>query len=274
MKLKLLIVAERYVKLDLKYKFQLLMDALVIAGNFIGFGIIGYFLDARGNVLPEGYTFEKFMLTGTYLWTMLARTYDECIRLLGEEASRGTITLMLESNISITQMIIGRSIASTIKYVLITSIFGMPTLNYIGAFNARLDQTPLLVLSFICSWLFILGLTMILVSMTLIFKKIGLISVSAMEITMMAVGFYFPVELLPKQLWPIIGVIPFAIGMQIFRDIMILGSPRASINAVYSSIDVGLMKMILGSIIFIIITLIILQYATKKSEKWGTIEQY
>jgi hypothetical protein len=81
--LKILTVAKRYLRLDLKYKFQLAMDALVIAGSFVGFGIIGLFLEARGNVMPEGYTFEKFMLTGTYLWMMMARTYDDCIRLLG-----------------------------------------------------------------------------------------------------------------------------------------------------------------------------------------------
>jgi len=271
---KIFSIAKRYMNLDLKYKFQLAMDALVIAGNFIGFGIIGLFLEARGNVLPEGYTFEKFMLTGTYLWTIMARTYDECIRLLVEESSRGTIILMIESNITITQMLLGRALASTLKYALITSTLGLPILKYIGALNVNINYISILVLSFTCSWIFMIGLSMILVAMTLIFKRIGLISVSVMEIVMMAIGFYFPVELLPKQLWPITGIIPFTIGMQLFRDIMILGSPRESVNAVYSSVNMGLMKMTLTSIIFTAITAIILRYTVKKAEVWGTIEQY
>ncbi|MEM2015693.1 MAG: hypothetical protein QXE58_05605 [Candidatus Methanomethylicia archaeon] len=274
MHFKTISIAKRYINLDLKYKFQLLMDSLVIAGNFIGFGIIGLFLEARGNVLPEGYTFEKFMLTGTYLWTMLARTYDDCIRLLLEEASRGTMILMLESNITITQMIFGRALASTLKYSLITSIFGLPTLKYIGALNVNLEKIPILMLSIICSWIFVIGLSIILVSMTLIFKRIGMITVSVMEITMMAIGFYFPVELFPKQLWPITGVIPFTIGMQIFRDIMILGYPREMVNAVYSSLSMGLIKMIISSAIFITLTIMILKYTVEKAELWGTIEQY
>jgi len=271
---KIVSIAKRYMNLDLKYKFQLAMDALVIAGNFIGFGIIGLFLEARGNVLPEGYTFEKFMLTGTYLWTIMARTYDECIRLLVEESSRGTIILMIESNITITQMLLGRALASTLKYTLITSTLGLPILKYIGALNVNINYISILILSFTCSWIFIIGLSMILVAMTLIFKRIGLISVSVMEIVMMAIGFYFPVELLPKQLWPITGIIPFTIGMQLFRDIMILGYPRESVNAVYSSVNMGLIKMTLTSIIFTAITAIILRYTVKKAEVWGTIEQY
>jgi ABC-type polysaccharide/polyol phosphate export permease len=272
--LKILTVAKRYLKLDLKYKFQLAMDALVIAGNFIGFGIIGLFLEARGNVMPEGYTFEKFMLTGTYMWTMMARTYDDCIRLLGEEASRGTIMLLIESNVTITQALMGRAIASTIKYTLITSAFGLPVLRYIGALNFSIEQTPMLLLGYVCSWMFTLGLSMIMVAMTLIFKKIGMVTTSVMEIVMMAIGFYFPVELLPKQLWPITGVIPFTIGMQIFRDIMILGYPRDSVNAVYSSIGMGIMKMITSTMVFSIIAAMILRYAIIKAEKWGTVEQY
>ncbi|MCS7096866.1 MAG: hypothetical protein NZ926_00040 [Candidatus Methanomethylicia archaeon] len=274
MAIKSLIIAKRYLNLDLKYKFQLLMDSLVIGGSFIGFGVIGLFLDARGNVLPEGYTFEKFMLTGTYLWIMLARMYDECIKLLGEEASRGTILLMIESNISIIEMVLGRALASTIKHVLITSIFGLPILNYIGAFKLSLQYIPFLILSFICSWIFVFGLVIVLVSMTLIFKKIGMITITVMEVTMMAIGFYFPVELLPSQLWPIISIIPFTIGMQIFRDIMILGYPRNSIDAVYSSISMGITKMIISSLIFIVIVSIIIRYSVKKAEEWGTIEQY
>lgn len=274
MQFKIVSIAKRYMNLDLKYKFQLAMDALVIAGNFIGFGIIGLFLEARGNVLPEGYTFEKFMLTGTYLWTIMARTYDECIRLLVEESSRGTIILMIESNITITQMLLGRALASTLKYALITSTLGLPILKYIGALNVNINYISILILSFICSWIFIIGLSMILVAMTLIFKRIGLVSVSVMEIVMMAIGFYFPVELLPKQLWPITGIIPFTIGMQLFRDIMILGSPRESVNAVYSSVNMGLIKMTLTSIAFTAITAIILRYTVKKAEVWGTIEQY
>ena len=265
---------ERYFKLDLKYKFQYLLDATIIASNFIGFGIMGFFMEARGGVLPTGYTFEKFILVGTYLWTMLTKIYDDCTKVLSEEASRGALTLLLGNNITIPVILFGRALASTVKYGTLASIFGIPTLYFIGALNVKLSNIPLAILCFICSWIFIIGLSAVITAMILMFKRIGMLTVSLMEALMFAIGFYFPIELLPPQLWPILGAIPFTIGLQIFRDLMILGEARPAIKGVYSSLNMGIMKMVIGSIIFIGITLTIMNLVTRLAQKWGTIEQY
>jgi len=265
---------ERYIRLDLKYKFQFLIDSLIIAGNFLGFGIMGFYLQARGSALPPGYTFEKFMLVGTYFWTMLTKIYDDCTKVLMEEANRGTLTLLIENNITIPVILIGRAIASTLKYGLIASIFGIPALYLIDALKMNFKYLPLALLSFTCSWLFIIGLSALLLSIILIFKRVGMLTVSIMEILMFAIGFYFPVELLPKEIWPILGAIPFTIGLQFFRDLMIIGEPRPMINGVYSSINMGIMKMFIGSLIFSMITFTLMYIIMKKAQRWGTIEQY
>lgn len=266
--------AERYVRLDFKYKFQFILDSIIIAMNFVGFGIMGFFMEARGEVLPPGYTFEKFILVGTYMWTILTKIYDDCTKVLQEEANRGTLTLLLENNITTPVMLTGRALASTIKYVLLASIFGIPTLYFIGALNLKIEQIPLVTLCFICSWLFIIGLSAVLTAFIMIFKRIGMMTISVMETLMFAIGFYFPIEVLPKELWPILGVIPFTIGLQIFRDILILGKTRAMIRGVYDSLEMGILKMVLGAIIFLTITYLIMMQITKLAQKWGTIEQY
>lgn len=266
--------AERYIKLDLKYKFQFILDSIIIAMNFLGFGIMGFFMQARGDVLPEEYTFERFILVGTYMWTILTKIYDDCTKVLQEEANRGTLTLLLGSNITTPIMLSGRALASTIKYVMLASMFGVPTLYFVGALNLKLEHIPLAILCFICSWLFIIGLSAILTAFIMIFKRIGMLTVSIMETLMFAIGFYFPIEILPRELWPILGVIPFTIGLQIFRDILILGRTRPMIKGVYSSLQIGIIKMVLGAIIFLAIAFLIMMQITRLAQKWGTIEQY
>ena len=265
---------ERYIKLDLKYKFQYAIDAIIIASNFIGFGIMGFFMEARGGVLPEGYTFEKFILVGTYLWTMLTKIYDDCTKVLSEEASRGALTLLIGSNITIPVILVGRALASTVKYGALASLFGIPTLYFIGALNLKASAIPLAILCFACSWIFIIGLSAVITAIILMFKRTGMLTISLMEALMFAIGFYFPIELLPPQLWPILGAIPFTIGLQIFRDLMILGEARQVVNGIYSSLQMGITKMVLGSIIFAAITFTIMNVISKLAQKWGTIEQY
>ncbi len=269
-----LATAERYFRLDTKYKFQYLMDAAIIAGNFIGYGIMGFFMQARGGVLPQGYEFEKFMLVGTYVRVMMTKIYDDCTRVLREEASTGSLTLLLESNVSVPLIILGRALASTIRYGILASLFGIPVLHLIGALNIQLKYIPLILLCFGCSWLFILGLSAIINSMILIFKRIGMLPVSIMETLMFGVGFYFPIELFPKILWPILSIIPYTIGLQIIRDLLILGYPRKSVTAIYTTLGSGIMKMIVSLGIFLVISFGTLILITKMSQKWGTIEQY
>jgi len=269
-----LATAERYVRLDIKYKFQYLTDVAIIAGNFIGFGIMGFFMQAKGGVLPQGYTFAKYMLVGTYMRVIFTKIYDDCTKVLSEEASWGTLPLLLVSNVSIPLIVIGRALASTVKYGVITSVIGLPVLHLVDALHIKINYIPLAILCLASMWLFIIGLSAIINSMILIFKKIGMLPLSVMESLMFAVGFYFPIELFPQALWPILGSIPYAIGLQIVRDLMILGYPRESITALYPSLQSGIFKMLIGLGVFLAFSFGMLILITRKSQKWGTIEQY
>jgi len=104
----------RYLKLDLKYRFELTVNASLLMANIISFGLLGHFVVASNKELVS-YPYHLFLLTGIFYWTVVANGFTSSLVALHEEMERGTIGDLVSNGVPAAGITLSRMIVSTLE---------------------------------------------------------------------------------------------------------------------------------------------------------------
>jgi ABC-type polysaccharide/polyol phosphate export permease len=257
----------RYLRIYGKYKFQICMDVLWLLILMTIFGFMGLIFEPKEGLLP--YEFHKFFLVGILFWGFFEAGYSEAVASINEEASMGTIGFLFTSGISPLTFMVGRMIAATFKSLILLGSIVLPILLYLGIIAPTLEYTLHLAVSLFFSWLFVLGVAIVMGSITLLFKKIGGTAGIVLQGIKIASGFYFPPKALPALAYRYLKFFPPTIGLEITREIMILGSPQE-----LSLLLDNIVFLLLGTMAILIFSLIIYKKVEWWARKSGALEHY
>jgi len=239
----------------------------------------------QNNDLGIDYSLKKFFLIGVLFWAFFAKSYEDTVNTIPDEAARGTIGFLITNHVNLSTLLISRYIASSIKTFVIAMIFVFPIIAYqdivnlikpgsyensiFGGFNP--SDLPMILLILMMMWLFMLVFSMLISSMNIMFKRI--LPFAMMMVTGLKVltGYYFPLEALETQLASLGGAadaiktIPLVDGVYLIREIIV----GKDVNEM-----ARLRDMLEGTIILGIFTVLFYKILEKKSRKWGTLEFY
>ncbi|MCG3217922.1 MAG: hypothetical protein KAR35_02900, partial [Candidatus Heimdallarchaeota archaeon] len=167
-------VAKRYLLVDFRYKFQLVVEAGWTAVNVIVFILLGAAWQATsGEDLFIGVPYDMitFFVVSTAFYTVFGGTTEGTVNALPEETSRGTLGLLITNSVTPISVLIGKYLASTVKYLFILIVVVVPALIIRGAYPKSLELVWASLIIFFIAWLFMGSFTLILASISLIFKK-------------------------------------------------------------------------------------------------------
>src|SRR5437667_6072848 len=264
----------RYLKISFKYKLEFIFNTLWTVMNVAAFALLGFFVSAQAGLLPPGEAFYQFLLIGVFFWSIWGAQISETVSVIQEEATRGTLGLMISYNMSISEIFLSRMIASTIRTTLIAMILIYPVL-YVLNIGLPLVYFPIAIFVFFMTSFFIFGLSQLIGSLTLVWKRLGVLP-GIFEVALkMVTGMYFPTKTF-GSLAGYVSSVPLATGLDLMRDLMILKTPYPAVgNSVYSgSLTTLSLSMIIGSLIIFAISIIVLKKCEFISRKNGTIDQY
>ena len=238
----------------------------------------------QNNDLGIDYSLKKFFLIGVLFWAFFAKSYEDTVNTIPDEAARGTIGFLITNHVNLSTLLVSRYVSSSIKTFVIAMIFVFPIIaapdigNLIGFEN---DNTvfggfdpgdfPTIMLIILVMWLFMLVFSLLISSLNIMFKRI--LPFAMMMVTGLKVltGYYFPLEALETQLELLGGVaeyikeIPLVNGVYLIREII-----------VGKDVDVwGRMNsMLFWTFVLTIFTMVVYKVLERKSRKWGTLEFY
>lgn len=271
--------SQRYLKLDLKYRFELTVNASILAANIISFSIMGGFVVAS-NVELVSYPYYLFLLTGIFYWTVVANGIVASLSTLYEETERGAIGFFLSNGISPATIVVSRMIVSTVEALGLSAITAVPALLILSggacpAFSASPTWVVGVLVALAMPWLFMLAMAISLTAVQLVFKRIGGLAGAVHYVFGVVSGLYFP-----PQAIPVVGEwlakLPTAIGLRAFRELLIFGEARGlelSLERLATPLtDEWLLVFV--TIAFLVASLILLAKVERLTMKWGTIEQY
>ncbi len=259
----------RNLQVDLKYKFNLVIDVAWLILDIIAFTFLGAIV-ATTSIKNFEYNLADFLLVGVFFWALFGRAYDDTVLALQEEAARGTIGFLLVNNISIRTLLIARFFSSTVKTITIAMIFIFPILWAIGVIQVDLTLIPLIITLFFLSWIFMIGVSLLVSSLNVIFKRIGVLASLFLYALKIASGYYFPVEALDlffPGLAQSVLQFPLTRCVYLLRELLILGR-------IHPNIANDILMISLGAVICIGLALIVMSQIEKLSAKWGTLEFY
>ena len=275
----LLALARRFARLDLKYKFELGVDAMLLAANIVGFGLLGYFVVSSNAELVD-YPYYVFLLAGILYWTVVASGFNSGIAALKEEAEKGTIGFLLSNGVSPAVITVSRMAVSTLEAVVVASSLALPAIYLLsGGLYPKLTLSPTclvkLALAIALPWAFMASIAISLTAVQLVFKRIGGLAGAVQYSLGVASGLYFPIEAVPIAGEALRGL-PTAIGMSAVRELVVYGEIR--------SLDVSLTSILTPftpawsltfiPLITLAISLAVLSRVERLTMRWGTIEQY
>ena len=264
----------RYLKISFKYKMEFLFNTLWTIMHVSAFALLGYFVTAQAGLLPPDEAFYQFLLVGVFFWSIWSSQMGETISVIQDEATRGTLGLMISYNMSISEIFLSRMIATTIRTTLISMILIYPVL-YALNIGLPLIYFPISVFVFFMTSFFIFGLSQLIGALTLVWKRLGVLPAIFEVGLKMVTGMYFPT----KSFGSVAGYVssvPLSTGLDLMRDMMILKTPYPAVgNSVYSgSLTTLSVSMILGTLIIFGLSIIVLKKCEYISRKNGTIDQY
>ncbi len=258
---------ERYIRVDLKYKFQILTDIVWVMLNIIAFGLLGNIVSGV-NVDMNGQSLRDFLLVGVLFWAFFDRAYTDTVETIPEEASRGTIGFLVTNNVNILTLLVSRNISSTIKTFLYTLLV-IPILFFLGVFKFSILSIPIIVGTFMLIWLFMVMISIFISSFNILFKRVTPFAQMLLYGLKIASGYYFPIQALDAYIPGVSGLafgLPVVSGLYLVRDVAISNDTSNLIGYLSS--------MLLGTIVMGAIALITYKMLEKKSQKWGTLEFY
>jgi len=258
---------ERYIRVDLKYKFQILTDIVWVMLNIIAFGLLGNIVSGV-NVDMNGQSLRDFLLVGVLFWAFFDRAYTDTVETIPEEASRGTIGFLVTNNVSILTLLISRNISSTLKTFLYTLLV-IPILYFVGVFHFSILSLPIIIGTFLLIWLFMITISIFISSFNIIFKRVTPFAQMLLYGLKIASGYYFPIQALDAYIPGISGLafgLPVVSGLYFVRDVAISNNME--------HMGEYLTSMIFGTIVMGVVAFVTYKMLEKKSQKWGTLEFY
>ncbi|RLF11525.1 MAG: hypothetical protein DRJ98_03255 [Thermoprotei archaeon] len=271
--------SRRYFKLDLKYRFELTVNAALLIANIVSFGLLGNFVVSSNPELVS-YPYHVFLLTGIYYWTAIATGFNTGIFTLHEEMERGTIGFLLSNGVSPAVITLSRMAVSTIEAIGISTIIAVPAI--LISSGGSYPVLPLsqswfveLVASISLPWLFMASVAVALTAVQLVFKRIGGLAGAIHYALGVASGLYFPPQAIPLVGW-FLEKLPISIGLATFRELLVFGEAR-SIELTISRITTPLTPewiLVFTPLVLFALSLVLLVKVERITMRWGTIEQY
>jgi ABC-type polysaccharide/polyol phosphate export permease len=269
----------RYFRIDWRYKFSIVTDALWTMVTVVAFGTLGWAAGSGNSEFVKyegGSAFIWILVTGIFYWTFFSRPFEESVLVVPEEAARGTLGFLVTNQVSPATMLTGRLISSVFKFTIIAAAVVYPVMY---ALDLKIPPEYLLeiFLILLISMLFMLGLVFIVSALTLVVKKIGVVVNIFLHSARILSGFYFPLsngETSPvgaAGLW-IEKYLPIARGLVMIRDIVIPEDKGGGIS--HTAVWEGMQWMLIGTVITLIFAFIFISKITDFSRKWGTLEFY
>lgn len=271
--------SQRYLKLDLKYRFELTVNTLILMANIVSFGIMGSFVVASNRELVS-YPYHLFLITGIFFWTVVANGITSSLATLYEETERGVMGFLLSNGVSPATIVVSRMLVTTVEAVGLSAATAIPALLILSggacpALSASSSWLLKVATSVALPWLFMLSVAIWLTAVQLVFKRIGGLAGAVHYVLGVASGLYFP-----PQAIPVVGEglakLPTAIGLRAFRELLILGEApwlelRLERLATPLTDEWVLLFVTLASLVASLLALSRVERATMR---WGTIEQY
>ncbi|MBN2153333.1 MAG: ABC transporter permease [Candidatus Lokiarchaeota archaeon] len=276
----------RNLRNDWKYKFKLLLNSLYTAINLALFTVLAEVVQPNPGALPADYEpggFLKFLFVGTYFWACFTHPFEDTVQCLPEETQKGTLGLLLTQNISIPVILMGRFWASFIISILLATAVVTPFFFILDMVANIVAALPWIILIMASMTLFMMCVSLWVASFSLLFKKTGVLSNVFIYGLKVSTGMFFPIFGL-KGSTLILESVPVASGIDLLRDLFILGQPVAHGTA--STVGFGwqetaehwvgfvLQSQIIGVIALVIIALLCIKVYVKKAKLLGMIEAY
>ncbi|MCX8204319.1 MAG: hypothetical protein N3H31_01515 [Candidatus Nezhaarchaeota archaeon] len=271
--------SRRYLKLDLKYRFELTVNASILMANVVSFGIMGGFVVASNRELVS-YPYHLFLLTGIFYWTVVANGLTASLSTLYEETERGAIGFFLSNGVSPAVITLSRMVVTTIEALGLSIITAVPAMLILSggtcpAFSASPSWALGVLVSTALPWLFMLSVAISLTAVQLVFKRIGGLAGAVHYVLGVVSGLYFPPQAIPV-VGDVLAKLPTAVGLRAFRELLVFGEARGlklSLEGLVTPLTDGWM-LVFTTLASLAASLVLLAKVERLTMKWGTIEQY
>jgi len=272
----------RYLRIAIKYRFELLVEAIYLAAMMLAFGFIGLiFLGSSSDVMS--YSFQSFIMVNIFFWAFMEKGYLEATKVVPEEARMGTLGTLMNNNVSPLTLIVSQMIARSVLSGSVAVIVFLPVFIYMGFASLEPMSVAYLGVVMVLSWIYMLTVAILMGSLALMFKKIGSTAAVFLQVFKVGSGFFFPVATFSKAGWPftllpgLLRLIPITTGLEVGRDIIILGKLPSPSGAYLSLSGVSLDPLLLmlgGVVTGVGISLAFYRHVEGRALRSGMFEHY
>ncbi len=298
-------VTKRSLIVDFRYKFQLFIEATWTAINVAVFVLLGAAWQAsatESDGLP--YTMVTFFIIATGFFTVFSGVMETTVTAISEENQLGTMGFLVTNSVSPIAIIVGRYISATVRWLIIMVVIVIPPLIIRGVTPSTMKLLWSSILVFVIAWIFMLGFTLILTSIALIFKKTTTLNRVGIYIVRFAGGAFVPLTsfddsmtLFAKPLSNYLIWFPPAFALETLRWLFTVNTSKGltcstcgpskdgfayeNFNTIFGTgitdltlSDPMIRQMFLIVFIFLGLSLLLVEKLTTIARKWGTLEFY
>ncbi len=271
----------RYLRIILKYKFELVVDAAYLGATMIAFGFIGNVVSPDPRYLD--YPFQTFILVNIFFWAFMENGYVEATRIIPEEARLGTLGTLMNNNVSPLTLIVSQMAARSIVNAFMAVAIFLPVFALTGIRSPSLGGLGYLAVVILLSWAYVLTVAVLMGSLSLMFKKIGATAGVFLQVLKVGSGFFFPVAAFASFAWPVsalpglLRIIPVTRGLEVCREIIILGRLPTSQDSLLALSGVSLDPILLmtaGVAAGVLICVAFYRWVERRAMTFGAIEHY
>lgn len=297
-------VTKRSLIVDFRYKFQLVIEAAWTAINVAVFVLLGAAWQASAGSTDVPYTMVTFFIVATGFFTIFSGVMETTVTAISEENQLGTMGFLVTNSVSPIAIIVGRYISATVRWLIIMIVIVIPPLIIKNVIPSNLQLLWSSIIIFVIAWIFMLGFTLVLTSIALIFKKTTTLNRVGIYIVRFAGGAFVPINsfdqsfvLFAKPLSHYLIWFPPAFALEGLRWLFTINSTSdlncghcsiskdglyySSFNSIFgtsitdlSLSDPMIQKMFVIVFIFLFLSLVLVEKLTTISRKWGTLEFY
>lgn len=250
---------EKSIKELIRYKFNTISDIATFYFLFIAmfYGMKSFGNGMNASSITLGETLEG-LIVGYFLWTIMVMVYSDTAYSVVSDANTGTLEQISMSNLGLANVLIVRSIANLIINLVVCFIVLFAVMSTTG-YWLNVDVLPLLVL-IILGIFSILGISLIVGGLALIFKKIK---------SLLNIIQYFLIALVFNNSYSLISLmLPFKPTILAVYQIVLKGKSFMD----FSLLDYGI--IVLNSAVYFFIGLFIFNKCCKVAKKKGLMGQY
>ena len=297
-------VTKRSLIVDFRYKFQLVVEAAWTAINVLVFVLLGAAWQETAEPTGVPYTMVSFFIIATGFFTVFSGVMETTVTAISEENQLGTMGFLVTNSVSPVAIIIGRYLSATVRWLVILFVIVIPPLLLRGLYPLTWELFWAAWVVFLIAWIFFLGFTLILTSISLIFKRTTTFNRVGIYIVRFAAGAFVPinsfdnsVKIFGKPLSHYLIYFPPALALEALRWIFTVNSaeelscqtcPESRDGIDYSSFssifgvgvknftfsDPIIQQMLLIVLICFAISVLLVGRLTTIARAWGTIEFY